>query len=183
MNIPAKASYTREDYEKLPEGAPYQLIAGQLIMSPGPSTSHQRISVTLSRVLSTFVVEHKLGTVFHAPSDVRLSEKDIVQPDLYFIKTEREHLIGPQYIEGPPDLLIEILSPSSAYYDLKQKKNLYELHKVPEYWIVDPEDHSVEVYLLEDEHYGITTRYTENHTVSAIQIEDFTIPVKAIFQR
>ena len=71
MNIPAKASYTREDYEQLPEGAPYQLIAGQLIMSPGPSTSHQRISVTLSRVISAFVVELGLGTVFHAPSDVR----------------------------------------------------------------------------------------------------------------
>ena len=169
--------------KQLPEGAPYQLIAGQLVMSPGPSTSHQRISTNLLRALLPYVEEHGLGTIFHAPSDVRLSEKDIVQPDLYFIKTEREHLIGPQYIEGPPDLLIEILSPSSAYYDLKQKKNLYELHKVPEYWIVDPEDHTVEVYLLEDDTYGIATRYTENQTVSTTQIKGFSMDVNRIFQR
>ena len=183
MNNPVKASYTREDYEKLPEGGPYQLIGGQLTVSPSPSIRHQIISGNLFLAMATFVEKHELGIVLLAPSDVRFTDTDIVQPDLYFIKTEREHIIGKQYTEGPPDLLIEILSPSTAYHDLKLKKDLYELHKVPEYWIVDPESKTVDVYLLQGDRYGVHEQYTETDTIAAAHIDGFSLVVKAIFPR
>lgn len=183
MKIPIKTSYTREDYEKLPEGGPYQLIGGQLLVSPSPSPHHQIISAKLLRILANFVEEHGSGIVFHAPSDVRFTETDIVQPDLYFIRAAREHIIGEHYIEGPPDLLIEILSRGTAYQDLKKKKDLYERNKVPEYWIVDPTDKTVDVYLLEGNAYDKPIRLDAKNSVSATHIEGFTMPVEEIFKR
>src|SRR6266542_2906772 len=138
--------YTYEDYEKLPEGAPYQLIGGELVMTPSPVPYHQSVSRKIEFELIKFVEEKKLGEVFDAPIDVYLSETETYQPDIIFISKDRLRIIGEKKIEAAPDLVIEILSPSTAYYDLKHKRRIYESSGVREYWIVDPMEKSVEVY-------------------------------------
>ncbi|MBI4595984.1 MAG: Uma2 family endonuclease [Candidatus Tectomicrobia bacterium] len=145
--IPEKKTYTYEDYAKLPEGAPYQLIGGQLIMTPSPTTYHQKISKRLEFLLYEYAeLKNRLGEVYDAPIDVYLEEEETYQPDIIFIAQERLHIIKKEKVEGAPDLVVEILSPSTAYYDLKHKKTIYGKHGVREYWIVDPVEKSIEVY-------------------------------------
>jgi len=142
----ARQQATYADYERLPEGAPYQLIEGELVMSPAPTPDHQSISNRISFELTKVTLEQDLGKVFCAPIDVYLSNTNTYQPDIIFIAQENLKLIGDKKIEGAPDLVIEILSPSTAYYDLKRKRRVYETAGVREYWIVDPFERSIEVY-------------------------------------
>ncbi len=146
MQIEAKTGLTYEDYAQLPEGAPYQLIDGALVMSPAPTPYHQRISIRLGAALLRFVEEHELGEVLASPIDVYLAEDQTFQPDVLYLSRERLGRIGEKRIEGAPDLVVEILSPSTAYYDLRAKKRVYAAAGVREYWIVDPMEKSVEVY-------------------------------------
>src|SRR3990167_6684556 len=131
IQIEKKKFYTYKDYEKLPEGAPYQLIGGELVMTPSPIPYHQEILGNIFYELKRFVEETTRG-------DVYFSETDIYQPDIIFISKDRLNIIGEKKIEGSPDLVIEILSPATAYYDLRIKKDTYEQSGVKEYWIVDP---------------------------------------------
>jgi Uma2 family endonuclease len=140
-----KKKHTYEDYHNLPEGAPYQLIHGELIMTPAPATYHQRISKRLEWELLK-LEEKGLGEVLYAPVDVYFSETETYQPDLIFITKERLDIIGEEKVEGAPDLIMEILSPSTAYYDLKPKFHVYEQSGVKEYWIVDPTEKSIEIF-------------------------------------
>ena len=121
-----KKKYTYEDYSKLPEGAPYQLLGGDLIMVPAPTPYHQKISQKLEFLLLQHAENNELGEVFGSPIDVYFGEEDTFQPDIIFVSKERLHLIGQTKIEGAPDLVIEILSPSTAYYDLGWKYKVYE---------------------------------------------------------
>ncbi|HDD05196.1 MAG TPA: Uma2 family endonuclease [Candidatus Aenigmarchaeota archaeon] len=141
--IPKKKRYTYEDYAKLPEGAPYQLIGGELVMVPSPTPYHQRVSRKLVFLLTEYVEKNDLGEVFYSPIDVYFDEEDVFQPDIVFISKARLDIIGEIKIEGPPDLIIEILSPSTAYYDLGRKYEVYERSGVKEYWVVHPERKSV----------------------------------------
>ena len=141
-----KRDYTYADYEKLPEGAPYQLIGGNLVKEPAPVPYHQILSKRIALELATFVEKNGLGEVLYAPTDVYFSEKEVYQPDIMFISRERMNIIGEKNIEAAPDLIIEILSPSSAYYDLRHKMRVYETSGVKEYWIVDPIEKGIEVY-------------------------------------
>src|SRR3989338_8169235 len=112
-----KKPYTYADYEKLPEGAPYQLIGGELIMTPSPVPYHQIISRNIGFELLKVNEQKKLGEVIFAPMDVYLSETETYQPDIIFISKDRLNIIGEKKIEAAPDLVIEILSPGTAYYD------------------------------------------------------------------
>ncbi|QWK19245.1 MAG: Uma2 family endonuclease [Hydrogenobacter thermophilus] len=137
---------TVKDYEALPEGSPYQLIEGELIMSPAPSPEHQRSSKRLFTKLYSLLEETKRGEVFYAPIDVYLDEENAYQPDIVVVLEGSKAKITEKGIEGAPDLVVEILSPSTAYYDLRVKKEVYEKAGVKEYWIVDPHMKSIEVY-------------------------------------
>src|SRR3989337_1269616 len=141
-----KRVYTYADYEKLPEGAPYQLIGGNLIKEPAPVPYHQILSKRIELELATFVEKNGLGEVLYAPADVYFSETEVYQPDIMFISRDRMNIIGEKNIEAAPDLIIEILSPSSAYYDLRHKMRVYETSGVKVYWVVDPIETEIEVY-------------------------------------
>lgn len=146
-----RRKYTYQDYLALPEdGKRYELIQGELIMVAAPLTVHQIVSRNIEFDLFQSVRKHRLGQVFNAPVDVVLSETTVVQPDLLFISNENSGMITEKNISGAPDLIIEILSPGSAYYDLVAKKELYATHGVREYWIVDPKKQVVEAYELQD---------------------------------
>ncbi len=109
---------TYTDYEALPVGALYQLIDGELTMTPSPTTFHQNIIGTLHIALHNFVKSHGLGRVFLSPIDVRLTDMDIFQPDLVFVGKENVAKIGRDKLNVIPDLVVEVLSPSNAYYNL-----------------------------------------------------------------
>ncbi len=148
-------SYNARDYFNLPEGSPFQLIEGELIMSPSPLTEHQIISKNLELIIYSYLKKNNIGLALNAPIDVYLDNKNAFQPDIIFISDGNKDIIKKHGIDGSPDLVIEILSPSNAYYDLKDKKYIYERSGVKEYVIVDPRIKSVEIFriagLLTDE--------------------------------
>ena len=181
MQATEQKTYTYEDYAQLPEGAPYQLIGGELVMSPSPTPVHQRISHRLNRALDRYVEENALGEIFYAPMDVYLSETDTPQPDILFIAKERLDIIGEKYINGAPDVVMEILSPSTAYNDLKKKKRLYEVSGVKEYWIVDPEAREIEVYTLVDGAYELFERETGQGTITSKLLDGFSVNLVDVF--
>ncbi len=153
MSTPTTISPPRtilQAYRSLPEGTMAQLIKNHIIMSPAPLDKHQRISMEISFELVYHVKRNKLGTVRYAPYDVYFDRENAFQPDICFISNERKHLIEEDGMYGAPDLIIEILSPSTAKYDCHEKKDVYEQYGVLEYWIVNPEDNSVAGYKLEN---------------------------------
>jgi Uma2 family endonuclease len=183
LPLPEKERYTYADYVQLPEGAPYELIHGELVMSPSPSTLHQRILRRIARALDAFLEHEGHGEILFAPMDVRLSEEDAVQPDLIFIAAEQSNIIGKQAIDGAPDLIVEILSPSTAYRDLTKKKRLYEQHGVREYWVIDPDEQTVEIFELANERYMQHARIVETGTAASQHLDGFQIDLTDLFQR
>ena len=109
--------FTYEDYLNTPEDKRYELLDGELVMTPAPGERHQSVSALLGWKLVQFASENSLGWVYLAPFDVVLSDMDVVQPDLLFVSNERGHIITPANIQGAPDLVVEILSPSTAERD------------------------------------------------------------------
>ncbi len=142
--------FTYEDYKLLPEDRRYEIVEGELLVTPAPSTRHQGILVRLILRMATFVEAGNLGRVLPAPTDVILANESIVQPDLLFVTRGRQGIIDPGGgVNGSPDLVVEILSPSTASRDQVVKRKLYGKYGVREYWIVDPTAHSIEVLTLE----------------------------------
>jgi Uma2 family endonuclease len=138
---------TRYDYEQMPEGPPYfQVIEGELVMSPSPNTFHQHIILNLAVICRRHFETQPVGEVFLAPLDVFLSEINIFQPDLLLISRERLSLLTKQGIEGAPDVVVEILSAGTARYDRSVKRKVYARTGVQELWLVDPETKQMQVY-------------------------------------
>jgi len=176
-----KKTYTYEDYKKLPEGAPYQLIGGNLVMTPAPEIYHQEISGKIEFKLREFVMKNDIGTVYDAPIDVRLGETDVYQPDIIFILHKNNKIIGRKEIEGSPDMIIEILSPATAYYDLREKYRVYEKCGVSEYWIVDPKQKKIEVYENRNKKYYLANEAEETGSVSSKIMEGFSFLLSDVF--
>jgi len=176
-----KKKYTYTDYLKLPEGAPYQLIGGSLVMTPAPDVNHQRISGILEFQLRNYVLDKKPGFVFDAPIDVFFGETEVYQPDIIYISNKRQHIIGEKKIEGAPDLIIEILSPSTAYYDLREKYRIYERYDVKEYWIVDPMQKKIEIYENKDQNFSLYNEVEEEGVVSSKLLDGFSVILNDIF--
>jgi Uma2 family endonuclease len=176
-------SYTYADYAALPEGAPYQLIGGQLVVSPSPTPYHQLVLANLQFALESRVRVAELGVVLAAPIDLWLSDRDTFQPDLLFLSSDRLDLIGERAIEGAPDLVVEVLSPSTAGYDLRQKRDAYERHGVKEYWIVDPAARRIEVYALEDGRFRKIDEAREGGGVRSRILTGMEIAWSAVFTR
>lgn len=176
-----KKKYTYEDYLKTPEDKRYELINGELIMTPSPVPNHQRISGKLEFILRKFITENNLGEVFDAPCDVYLDNENVVQSDIVFIFKERLNIIGKKNIQGAPDLVIEIISENSVYRDMVQKKRLYARFNVKEYWIVIPEEEEIEVYILKDNTYQLYQTYDKADTLESPALKGLTVVLKEIF--
>ena len=143
--------FTYEDYLTTPEDERYELLDGDLIMVAAPNLKHQRVLLELARRLAQFIDDRGLGELFIAPCDVYLSDTNVVQPDLLFVSREHEHLLSDgQKVRGAPDLVIEILSPSSVETDRGAKRDLYGAHGVAEYWLVDPIAETVSIHRHRD---------------------------------
>jgi len=164
--------YRAADYWQLPEGEPVELIKGRFIVSPSPNVLHQTIIGILFDILS--VCGRKTGSkVLLSPMDVILSDDTILQPDLLYISKSRRHIIK-QRVEGPPDLVVEIISGTSRR-DRIEKLNLYATHGVGEYWIVDPTAQIIEFLLNEGERFVVQS--AENDRYQSRQLPEVVIQV------
>ena len=172
---------TYEDYAKTPDDERYELIDGELIMSESPIISHQDNRMELGYQIQVFVKTNDLGKVYLADTDVVLSDTDVVQPDIMFISKERRHIIGEANIQGAPDLVVEILSPSTARRDWGVKRELYAKHGVKEYWIADPANKIVWVMLLKDGVLEIQQTCYPGDTIASSVLAGFTVEVDDIF--
>jgi Uma2 family endonuclease len=159
----------------------YQLLNGRPIVNPAPTTEHQRISRRLTLCLEPFIGIRALGELFYAPCDVVLGDYDVAQPDLLFVAVSHAHIIGEKNIEGPPDLVIEILSPSTAKVDRGYKRYLYAQHGVLEYWLVDPEAEQIEVLTCVENAYQCAGLYGKGETLLSPLLPGLTIPIDDIF--
>ncbi len=148
-----QAPKTWEDVLRMPDdGNRYEFIGGRLYMTPAPVTRHQRVVMRLCSALSRILVDSGRGEAFCTPLMVEFpGTGDRVQPDLLFISHERRAIIGEKQVTGAPDLVIEVLSPSTARRDRGVKLDLYARHGVRQYWIVDPDEDSVDVWRFGDE--------------------------------
>ncbi len=147
-----------EVFESLPEGTLCQLINNNLVMSPAPSDPHQKILMRISSKLFDYVDTHQLGEVRVAPYDVYFNKRNVYQPDIVFIANENIKNIQEKGLFGAPDLVIEILSPKTAKYDLEDKRDVYERYGVKEYWAVDPASKQVYFFkLVNDEYVEVDT--------------------------
>ncbi|QNK56543.1 Uma2 family endonuclease [Paenibacillus sp. PAMC21692] len=174
---------TYEMYAEWPDdGQRYEIVDGIMeLMSPGPSTTHQAVSGELEFIFKQSCRKDYL--VFHAPIDVILSETTVVQPDILMIHRSRGHVVTKRGIEGPPDLVIEILSPSSHKRDKLVKRKAYAVHGVAEYWIVDIEARTLEQHhLLEDGRYELMNLFEGKDTVVSDKIPCVGFVMEDIFR-
>lgn len=178
---PQQGDWTYEDYAQLPDnGMRYEVIAGELFMAPAPRAIHQEAALNLASELLFFLKEHKLGKVYIAPIDVVMGDLATpVQPDVVFIRQENLGIVKDK-IEGVPDLLVEVLSPGSRVMDRRQKFDLYARVGVAEYWLVDPDECLVEVYVLRGRAYALLGQFVAEDTVQSELLPDLQIPVANI---
>jgi Uma2 family endonuclease len=174
--------YTYDDYLQLPEDDKrYEVIHGELIMTPAPFTIHQKTCLKIVDLLLQFIKENKVGELLFAPVDVVLSEDNVVQPDILFVAKERSHIITERNVSQAPDLVVEILSSATGYYDLVEKKELYEAFGVQEYWIVDPKKHWVEVYFKEAEKFKLLQRLEKEGVLASKVLKGLQVELVKIF--
>ena len=178
----AATKMTYDQYCLLPEdGKQYEVIDGELFMTPAPRPKHQQIVVWLTEELSRFVRENSLGEVFVAPVDVLLDRHSIVQPDVLFISAARLSIVKEDAIEGPPDLVVEVLSPSTFYKDLRKKMTAYSQFGVQEYWIVDPETQTIEIYARRDDKLQLAQKFSSGETVESTLLPGLRLGVRDVF--
>ena len=181
---PSQGEWTYEDYKRLPDDGPrYEIIGGVLYMTPAPGFDHQYIVGELFAILRAFIRKHQLGLVLVAPFEVRLPDvAPVVQPDLLFIAAERKPLPGDQAFSGAPDLVVEVLSPSTTRTDRVVKFSAYERAGVGEYWLVNPSARTAEVYALsEDGIYELHGEFSASGTVTSRVLSGLAFPLDDLF--
>ncbi|RMH05494.1 MAG: Uma2 family endonuclease [Aquificota bacterium] len=175
------AKLTYQDYLKLPEEERYELIEGELLPMPSPTSKHQRVVLKLSVALHLFVEKHGLGLVYPAPFDVVLDEENVLQPDILFLSKENLSKLQERGIFGAPDLVVEVISPSTAKRDLEVKRSLYERYGVKELWFVFPEEQAVEVLFLEGGRYFLHDMKAQEGKACSRLLEGFCVELREVF--
>ena len=168
----------------MPEGDTrrFELIDGELFLMPSPTPKHQMIIGQLFGILSDFMESRDVGQVFVSPLDVVLSEYDVFQPDVLFISKNRSHIIGDLNIQRAPDLVIEVLMPSSEDRDRGIKLKQYLRYGVREYWIIDPQDKTLEVLRASDTEFETVRVYPEGTTATSPVLEGIQVEVEKLFE-
>ena len=146
--------FTYEDLLYTPDdGKRYEVLEGDLIVSPSPRWKHQRVVSALVRILHR-AEDAGFGVACTAPMDVVLSDHDVVEPDLLFIAKEHLAIVTAENVQGAPDLVVEVISEGSRRRDAITKRHIYERYGVRFYWLVDPEEETVRGFELKDGAYG-----------------------------
>ncbi|CAI8012267.1 hypothetical protein GBAR_LOCUS7879 [Geodia barretti] len=164
VQVKPKAKLTYDDYANLPGDERYELIDGELILVASPREIHQRILKILFRMI------------------VAAEDSGLGWPDLLFISKDRLDIITAANVQGAPDLVVEILSPSTSRLDRSRKRELYERHQVKEMWLVDPEDRKISVLLLKDGKLDVVGEYSEGQSFSSATLGGLSIDLDKVFQ-
>ena len=168
MSVMAQVRFNYRDYCLMPEDKRYELIDGGLFMTPSPRTRHQIICSNLEYLFRAQLQDTGKAAVLRAPLDVYFSDEDVVQPDVLVIHKERDKIVEEKYVRGAPDLAVEVLSPAEPDRDQIVKKKLYHKFGVKEYWIVDPDARSIEVFVWENAGYRMIGSFTTGQIGSLV---------------
>ena len=184
VNAPPRyRRFTVADYRALPDGSPrYQLIRGSLVMAPAPNRYHQEIVGNLFHVLTEWIRKQDLGKLYVAPFDVYLTQIDVYQPDLVYFSPDRLHHLTDAGADGPPDLVVEVLSPRTAQIDREVKREIYARTGVRELWIVDPDDRVIEAYALQTDATAPARTVSAGDVLTTPLLPEMTLPVDRVFE-
>ena len=173
---------TFEQFRELPsDGKRYELVHGEVHVTPAPATRHQLTLQNLSVHLGSHVIQNHLGEVCQAPLDVRLGEETVLQPDLIFVSNACAEIIQENWIEGAPDLAVEVLSPSTAGHDRATKLPIYAEARVTEVWFIDPKAKTVEVLSLQGAKYVVEATYAGHHVLTSNLFPGWQLPLDNLF--
>ena len=175
---------TYEDYARLtpPDSGNYELHNGQIIYMATPIPPHQIFAINLATEMNVHVRRNKLGRVIAAPMDTFFTLHDTFQPDILFLSNERLYLIGDKKIEGAPDLVVEILSPSNKPKEMKHKKSVYEFSGVREYWVVNLKKQTLTQYENVEGEFYMRHVFQKTDTLTSLVITDFKTPMRELFE-
>lgn len=181
--MPVDTRLTYEDYCNLPnDGKRYEIIDGELFVTPSPRRLHQIVVGNLHLELGSFVKAHRLGRVFVAPFDVVFSHFDIVEPDLLYISNARSAVLTEKNVQGAPDLLVEVLSETTAEVDRTTKLKLYARYGVQEYWIIDPEGPSAEIYRRQKEGFELAAKLKSPDSLTSPLFPGFNLTLRKLIE-
>jgi Uma2 family endonuclease len=179
MAVRAKKVWTYDDLLRMPEprdGKRYEILDGELVVSPSPATRHQHVSGQVIRALMREIQDTGRGLAFHAPLDVVLSRTRVVIPDHVAVRADRLAIVERRGIFGPPDLVTEILSPANRRYDRSRKRRLYANAGIPEYWILDPDANTIEQLVLGEGAYVLDGVYEPGDRLRSVVFDvDFEV--------
>lgn len=180
---PRRVVLTYADLQEMPDDRNrYEIIEGQLQVTPAPSTLHQAVVRNLALLLGDHVRRHDLGELFFAPCDVFFSEISVVEPDLMFISKGRTAIIEHAFIRGAPDLVVEVLSPGTTRRDRQAKRQLYALHGVANYWVIDPIEQRFESYTLSAGEYELAAVAAQGEACAAAPFPDLEIRLAELWR-
>ena len=161
----------------------YELLDGEIVQKSSPSLQHQRISGNIYFQIRLYLTQNPIGEVFHTPLNVVLEDRSAPQPDIFFVAQDRDFILDEKegVVIGTPDLIVEIISPSSVQRDRYQKKELYERFAVREFWLVDPQNRSIEIFTLAQNKYQLHAFADESgNTVTSLVLPGLEISVTQI---
>ena len=171
-----------EEFRQLPiDGKRYELVRGEVHVTPAPATRHQFTVQNLAGSLWPHVVKNCLGEVLTAPLDVRLSGDTALQPDLIFVSDARAGIIQENWIAGAPDLVVEVLSPTTAAYDRATKLPIYAEAGVPEVWLIDSQAKTVEVLKLQGRKYLVDATLAGDQVLASDLFPGWQLPLRDLF--
>jgi Uma2 family endonuclease len=180
MRISTKFTY--DDLQHIPpDHNRYEIVDGELFVTPSPITLHQRIVGNLYGHLWQHVRKHRLGEVFVAPLDVVFSFSTVLEPDVIFVSKPRLGIIGEKNLSGAPDLVVEVLSESTARLDREIKPKQYAFYAVPEFWRIDPSEKTVEIFRLKAGEYELEASLGFGDALTSPLFPGLSLPVSDLW--
>jgi Uma2 family endonuclease len=181
MAIDTRLTYA--DYCLLPnDGKRYEIIDGELFVTPSPRRPHQKVVSNLVYYLNDFIKKHNLGEVYPAPFDVVFSRFDVVEPDILYISRTRSSVLTDKNVQGAPDLVVEVLSESTNDIDRTTKLKLYGRFGVQEYWIIDPDACSAEIYRRRQEGFELAATLNTPEALTSPLLPGFSLPLERLLE-
>jgi Uma2 family endonuclease len=179
--MPVDTRLTYDDYCLLPNnGRRYEIVDGELLVTPSPRRAHQKVVTQLTRFLGNFVETTGCGEVYVAPFDVVFSLFDVVEADILYVSKERASVITEKNVQGAPDLVVEVLSESTAEIDRTTKLKLYARYGVQEYWLIDPEECTAEIYRREARGFERTATLKASDSLTTPLLPGFSVPLRKL---
>jgi len=179
--MPVDTRLTYDDCCLLPNnGQRCELVDGELFVTPSPHRAHQKVVTELCRILGNFVAETNCGEVFVASFDVVLSLFDVVEPDIIYVSAERAGRVTEKNVQGAPDLVVEVFSQSNAEIDRTTKLRLYARYGVLEYWLIDPDECTAEVYRREPQGFEHVASLQPADSLTSPLLPGFSVPLRGL---